>query len=80
LVKNAFNLKDGQITSEIETKEGYNFLYLVESEKGEPLPFIDMESKVKGEYIRRKDEEALLNYLTWLRKKYNIIYNEKINE
>ena len=80
LVKNAFNLKDGQITSEIETKEGYNFLYLVESEKGEPLPFIDMKSKVKGEYIRRKDEEALLNYLTWLRKKYNIIYNEKINE
>lgn len=80
LVKNAFNLKDGQITSEIETKEGYNFLYLVESEKGEPLPFIDIKSKVKGEYIRRKDEEALLNYLTWLRKKYNIIYNEKINE
>ena len=80
LVKNAFNLKDGQITSEIETKEGYNFLYLVESEKGEPLPFIDMKSKVKGEYIRRKDEEALLNYLTWLRKKYNIIYNERINE
>lgn len=80
LVKNAFNLKDGQITSEIETKEGYNFLYLIESEKGEPLPFIDMKSKVKGEYIRRKDEEALLNYLTWLRKKYNIIYNEKINE
>ena len=39
-----------------------------------------MKSKVKGEYIRRKDEEALLNYLTWLRKKYNIIYNEKINE
>ena len=80
LVKNAFNLKDGQITSEIETKEGYNFLYLVESEKGEPLPFIDMKIKVKGEYIRRKDEEALLNYLSWLRKKYNIIYNEKINE
>lgn len=80
LVKNAFNLKDGQITSEIETKEGYSFLYLVESEKGEPLPFIDIKSKVKGEYIRRKDEEALLNYLTWLRKKYNIIYNEKINE
>ena len=60
LVKNAFNLKDGQITSEIETKEGYNFLYLVESEKGEPLPFIDMKSKVKGEYIRRKDEDCLL--------------------
>ena len=39
LVKNAFNLKDGQITSEIETDKGYSFLYLVESEKGEPLPF-----------------------------------------
>ena len=80
LVKNAFNLEDGQITSEIETEDGYNFLYLVESEKGEPLPYEDMRDKVKGEYIRRSDEQSLLNYLVWLRKKYKIIYNEKIDE
>lgn len=80
LVKNAFNLEDGQITSEIETEDGYNFLYLVESEKGEPLPYEDMRDKVKGEYIRRSDEQSLLNYLVWLRKKYEIIYNEKIDE
>jgi hypothetical protein len=39
-----------------------------------------MKDKVKGEYIRRKDEEALLNYISWLRKKYDIIYNENIYE
>ena len=80
LVKNAFNLENGQITSEIETNDGYNFLYLVDSEKGEPLPFENMKDKIKGEYIRRKDEEALLNYIAWLRKKYDIIYNENIYE
>lgn len=80
LVKNAFNLKDGQITSEIETDKGYSFLYLVESEKGEPLPFENMRDKIKSEYKRRKDEEALLNYIEWLRKKYDIIYNESIDE
>jgi len=80
LVKNAFNLKDGQITSEIETDKGYCFLYLVESEKGEPLPFENMRDKIKSEYKRRKDEEALLNYIEWLRKKYDIIYNESIDE
>ena len=80
LVKNAFNLENGQITSEIETNDGYNFLYLVDSKKGEPLPFENMKDKIKGEYIRRKDEEALLNYIAWLRKKYDIIYNEDIYE
>ena len=80
LVKNAFNLEDGQITSEIETDKGYCFLYLVESEKGEPLPFESMRDKIKSEYKRRKDEEALLNYIEWLRKKYDIIYNESIDE
>ena len=80
LVKNAFNLEDGQITSEIETDKGYCFLYLVESEKGEPLPFENMRDKIKSEYKRRKDEEALLNYIEWLRKKYDIIYNESIDE
>ena len=80
LVKNAFNLKDGQITSEIETNEGYNFLYLVDSKKGEALPFSEMNEKVKAEYIRRSDETALINYLEWLRQRYNIIYDEKFNE
>jgi hypothetical protein len=80
LVKNAFNLKDGQITSEIETNEGYNFLYLVDSKKGEALPFSEMNEKVKAEYIRRSDEMALINYLEWLRQRYNVIYDEKFNE
>lgn len=80
LVKNAFNLKDGQITSEIETSNGYNFLYLVDSKKGEPLPFSDMNEKVKAEYIRRSDETALTNYLEWLRQRYNVIYDEKFDE
>ncbi len=80
LVKNAFNLKDGQITSEIETNDGYNFLYLVDSKKGEPLPFSDMNEKVKAEYIRRSDETALTNYLEWLRQRYNVIYDEKFDE
>ena len=80
LVKNAFNLKDGQITSEIETSNGYNFLYLVDSKKGEPLPFSDMNEKVKAEYIRRSDETALTNYLEWLRQRYKVIYDEKFDE
>ena len=80
LVKNAFNLKDGQITSEIETNEGYNFLHLVDSKKGEALPFSEMNEKVKAEYIRRSDEMALINYLEWLRQRYNVIYDEKFNE
>lgn len=53
---------------------------MVESEKGEPLPFESMRDKIRGEYKRRKDEEALLNYIEWLRKKYDIIYNESIDE
>ncbi len=80
LVKNAFNLRDGQITSEIETSNGYNFLYLVDSKKGEALPFIEMNEKVKAEYIRRSDERALTNYLKWLRERYSVIYDEKFNE
>ena len=80
LVKNAFNLKDGQITSEIETNDGYHFLYLVDSKKGEPLPFDEMKEKVKAEYIRRSDEDALINYLNWLRDRYNVVYGEKFNE
>ena len=80
LVKNAFNLKDGQITSEIETNDGYHFLYLVDSKKGEPLPFDEMKEKVKAEYIRRSDEDALINYLNWLKDRYNVVYGEKFNE
>ena len=39
-----------------------------------------MKEKVKAEYIRRSDEDALINYLNWLRDRYNVVYGEKFNE
>ena len=64
----------GQITSEIETENGYVFLYMLSTIRGEEKSFESVKKEVLIEYKRRNDELSLKNYIEWLRKKSEIIY------
>ena len=74
LVEIILNMTPGQITSEIETENGYVFLYMLSTIRGEEKSFESVKKEVLVEYKRRNDELSLKNYIEWLRKKSEIIY------
>ena len=74
LVDIILNMTPGQITSEIETENGYVFLYMLSSISGEEKDFQSVKKEVLSEYNRRNDELSLKNYIEWLRNKSEIIY------
>ena len=74
LVDIILNMTPGQITSEIETENGYVFLYMLSSIRGEEKDFQSVKKEVLSEYNRRNDELSLKNYIEWLRNKSEIIY------
>ena len=76
LVEMVLNLQPGQITSEIETINGFMFIYLLSSIRGEEKPFEAVKEQVSNEYKRRNDEISIQKYMEWLRKKSEIIYAE----
>ena len=74
LVEIILNMTPGQITSEIETENGYVFLYMLSTIRGVEKSFESVKKEVLIEYKRRNDELSLKNYIEWLRKKSEIIY------
>ena len=74
LVTMVLNMQPGQITSEIETVNGFIFIYMLSSIRGEEKTFEAVKEQVSNEYKRRNDEISIQNYMEWLRKKSEIIY------
>ena len=68
------NMQPGQITSEIETVNGFIFIYMLSSIRGEEKTFEAVKEQVSNEYKRRNDEISIQNYMEWLREKSEIIY------
>ena len=62
------------IRDRIETQNGYVFLYMLSSIRGEERDFQSVKNEVLSEYERRNDELSLKNYIEWLRNKSEIIY------
>ena len=74
LVTMVLNMQPGQITSEIETVNGFIFIYMLSSIRGEEKTFEAVKEQVSNEYKRRNDEISIQNYMEWLREKSEIIY------
>jgi len=74
LVPMILNMQPGQITSEIETANGFIFIYMLSSIRDEEKPFEEVREQVKDEYLRRNDEISIQKYMEWLRGKSEVIY------
>ena len=74
LVPMILNMQPGQITSEIETTNGFVFIYMLSSIRDEEKPFEEVREQVKDEYMRRNDEISIQKYMEWLRGKSEVIY------
>ena len=74
LVPMILNMQPGQITSEIETTNGFIFIYMLSSIRDEEKPFEEVREQVKDEYLRRNDEISIQKYMEWLRGKSEVIY------
>ena len=63
-----FNLKSGQYTDPILTRQGYIILKVVQHTPGGPRPFKDVEQDVEEAYYMSQMEPAMRAYLTKMRE------------
>ena len=57
---------------------GYKIIYLIERRDALPPEFNQIKDRVKSEYQKRKDDQALRNYLDNLKNWYEIERNLEI--
>ncbi len=69
----AVTMEAGSVSRAIETSSGYHFLWVADVLKG-AMPALDaVRDQVVSEYKRRSDDQALRDYLTWLKSEAEII-------
>ena len=78
LMKIAMNLRPGEFTSPKKMQGGYKIIYLIERRDALPPEFNQIKDRVKSEYQKRKDDQALRNYLDNLKNWYEIERNLEI--
>lgn len=67
LTQAALQLETGTIGQPLKAGDGYHFLQVVDVQKGEIPSLQSMRPQVVAEYKRRTDDEALRDYLNWLK-------------
>ncbi len=72
LVQAALQLEPGMISQPINVAGGYHFLHVVAVQKGQVLALNQVRPQVVAEYNRRSDDEALRDYLNWLKSEAEI--------
>ena len=78
LMQIAKMLKPGEFTSPKKVIGGYKIIVLLERRDASPPDFKEIRDRVKSEYQKRKDDEALRDYLNKLKKWYEIERQPKI--
>ena len=78
LMQLAKMLKPGEFTSPKKVIGGYKIIVLLERRDASPPDFKEIRDRVKSEYQKRKDDEALRDYLNKLKKWYEIDRQPKI--
>jgi len=78
LMQLARMLKPGEFTSPKKVIGGYKIIVLLERRDASPPDFKEIRDRVKSEYQKRKDDEALRDYLNKLKKWYEIDRQPKI--
>tara|TARA_B100001123_G_scaffold328211_1_gene369283 strand:+ start:299 stop:1153 length:855 start_codon:yes stop_codon:yes gene_type:complete len=71
-------LQPGEFTSPKKVKGGYKIIILLDRRDALPPKFEFIKERVKSEYQKRKDDQALRDYLNKLKKWYEIDRNAKI--
>jgi hypothetical protein len=69
-------LRPGECSEPILDNDAYNVLYLEAYQPSQLPVFDDIRDVVESEYIRRRGEKALLDYLQWLRNRAAIIVDD----
>ena len=78
LMQIAKELKPGQFTPPKKVKGGYKIIYLVDRRDALPPDFNEIRDRVKSEYLKRRDDQALRDYLDKLKNWYEIERHPKI--
>ena len=78
LMQLAKMLKPGEFTSPKKVIGGYKIIVLLERRDASPPDFKEIRDRVKSEYQKRKDDEAIRDYLNKLKKWYEIDRQPKI--
>lgn len=69
-------LPAGRFTHPVDSDHGMHILYLAEDKAGALASFEDIRAVVETEYQRRQADQALRDYLAWLRKRTEIVIVE----
>jgi len=59
-------MQAGDVSGPVVVPGGVSFFRVVALEPGTPRPFADVEPLVEAEFMRRRDDDALRQYLDWL--------------
>jgi len=65
-------LATGEYSEPIHTGGSWHILLLEEQLAGEPPPFEELRRVIEAEYLRRSGDEALRDYLAWLRQRTEV--------
>ena len=71
-------LQPGEFTTPKKVIGGYKIIVLLERKDASPPKFGFVRERVKSEYKKRKDDQALRDYLNHLKKWYEIDRQPKI--
>ena len=78
LMQIAKELRPGQFTPPKRVAGGYKIIYLVDRKDALPPDFNEIRARVKSEYLKRRDDQALRDYLDKLKNWYEIERHPKI--
>ena len=75
LMNTARGLEPGMFTKPVEVSGGHKIIYLFEKEMASEPKFSQVRSSVSAEYLKRKDDQSLREYLENLKNWYDISRN-----
>ena len=73
LIRSVLDLQPGQFTPPVAVNGDFHILYLAAYEAGELPGFDEIRPLLDTEYTRRKGNQALRDYLQWLRQRSEIM-------
>ncbi len=79
LVRELASLQAGECSEPIESIDNYDILCLLEHQAGRQPNFAEIRGNLEAEYLRRAGQDALREYLAWLRERIEItVVSEKL--
>ena len=75
LMNKARGLEPGMFTKPVEVSGGHKIIYLFEKEMASEPKFSQVRSSVSAEYLKRKDDQSLREYLENLKNWYDVSRN-----